>query len=135
MFEIVVSDFLKRRSNLTPEAHSQLLPPFPIDQKNSLQTITFSLIPRTSSKFKCFSFFFKTVLTLMLFQKCVLCSHPVQPGRIGLDIMLVCTDCKKSHHPRKLPVKIWVSWISIFRVYGDKTPDDSPHTQVQLAVY
>jgi hypothetical protein len=32
-------------------------------------------------------------------QTCVLCHHPSIPGRIGLDQMLICTDCKKHHHP------------------------------------
>lgn len=35
------------------------------------------------------------------FKKCVLCNHPPQPGRKGLDLLLICTDCKKGHHPGK----------------------------------
>lgn len=32
-------------------------------------------------------------------QNCVLCNHPPQLGRKGLDQLLICTDCKKGHHP------------------------------------
>jgi len=38
-------------------------------------------------------------------QKCVLCSHPAQQGRPGLDIMLKCTDCAKWHHPHCMEIK------------------------------
>lgn len=38
-------------------------------------------------------------LQKMVTQKCVLCNHPPQPGRKGLDLLLICTDCKKGHHP------------------------------------
>ena len=35
------------------------------------------------------------------FKKCVLCNQPPQPGQKGLDLLLICSDCKKDHHPGK----------------------------------
>ena len=35
------------------------------------------------------------------FKKCVLCNQPPQPGQQGLDLLLICSDCKKDHHPGK----------------------------------
>ena len=37
-----------------------------------------------------------------LFKKCVLCNQPPQPGQQGLDLLLICSDCKKDHHPGKI---------------------------------
>ena len=136
MFEIVASDFLKmRRSKLTHQRLSlSVISPQLIKNRTVFKQLRFLSFLAQVQSFIVF-LFLKLFFTSIPIQKCVLCSHAVQPGRVGLDIMLVCTDCKKSHHPRKLLHYSKTTVTFNFRVYGDKAPDDSPHTQVQLAVY